>query len=114
MMNLIVGLINTFSGTRDVGLVFGEGKEQQVVATANITAHTRGTGRNFCRLTLDPEHSQLALHVVAATLSTVRQLSPRNRIECHIDSWQPELIDAATSSDFKRQYESHRLGMKLS
>jgi len=114
MLNLVIRLLNTFSGARELGLVVRDGKEQQVVATANITAQTRGTGMNVCRIVLDPEHTQLAPPLVSTILSTSRQLSPRNRVECRIDNWQPKLIDAATSSGFKRQYEYHRLGMKLS
>jgi ribosomal protein S18 acetylase RimI-like enzyme len=113
-LSLAGGLLNTFSGVREVGLVVEEGRERQVVATANLSAHTRGIGMNDCRMTLDPARLPLASPLVAATLAIFRELSPRNRIQCRIEAWQPKLIDAALASGFQRKLVGDRLGLKLS
>jgi hypothetical protein len=112
-INVAGGLLNTFSGVREVGLVVEEDKDRHVVATARLRATTRGIGMNECRMTLDPERAELASALVSASLSTIRQLSPRNRVRCAVETWQPELLDAALAGGFTPQFEDLRLGMKL-
>ena len=112
-IQVVMWLINSFSGVRDRGLVVRADREQQVVATTSLSAHIRGSGMNVCGMMLDPEHGQLAPHLLHSVLRTFQQLSPHNRIQCRIPNWQPALIEAARSSGFSEQCEGHSLGMKL-
>ena len=116
-MRMVFGLMNSLSGVRERGIVIRAGKHnagtEPPVATAVVSAHTRGTSMNSARIMLDPEHHQLADHLVASTLDTFRRLSPRSRIECHIPTWQPELLAAAKLCGFQEQYEGHTMGMKV-
>lgn len=113
-MQIVVRLINSLSGVHDRGLVMRAEGGQQIVATMALDAHGRGNGMNSCRLLLDPAHGQLAPYLVRATLRTFAQLSPRNRIQCHIPNWQTALIEAARSGGFTEQHGSHSMGMRLS
>ena len=116
-MRTVFWLMNSLSGVRERGIVIRAGKNNvatdPTVATAVVTAHTRGSSMNFSRIMLDPEHPQLADHLVASTLDTFRRLSPRSRIECHLPTWQPELLAAAKLCGFQEQYEGHTMGMKV-
>ncbi len=112
-MQLVISLINTFSGVHDRGLVIRADSGREIVATARLSAHTRGSGMNFCAVMLDPEHSKLAPYLFKSTLGTLQQLSPHNRIQCQVPTWQPALIEAAQSSGFREHTEGHSLGMEL-
>jgi ribosomal protein S18 acetylase RimI-like enzyme len=115
-MRTVMRLMNAFSGVRESGIVIRAGRDnastEPPVATAVVTAHTRGSSMNSTRIMLDREHGQLADHLVASTLDAFRRLSPKSRIETHIPTWQPELLAAAKLSGFQEQYESHTMGMQ--
>jgi GNAT superfamily N-acetyltransferase len=114
-MRAMARLINSMSGVRTRGVVVREagGSGRQIVATTKIEAHARGGGLNACTMMIDPGHGQVAPYLVGTTLHAFAQLSPRNRIECHIPNWQPALIEAARANGFSRQYESYSMGMQL-
>jgi ribosomal protein S18 acetylase RimI-like enzyme len=116
-MRTVFWLMNSLSGVQERGLVIRTDKDKtagdSTVATAFVSAHTRGSAMNFSRLLLDPAHPQLADHLVASTLDTFRRLSPRSRIECQIPTWQPDLLVAAKLCGFQEQYESHTMGMQV-
>jgi|SRR5579871_2855492 ribosomal protein S18 acetylase RimI-like enzyme len=112
-LRMVLSLLNGLSGVRERGLLV-RAADGQVVATIRLSAHVRGGGINSCTVQLDPAHGELAPYLTQYVLHTLQRLSPKNRIEWHIPSWETALIAAAKAQEFSEVCEFHSMGMKLS
>lgn len=112
-VRLLESLVNGFSGIHEPGFVVRTEEDGQVVATVRLSAHTRGTGMNSCTAQLDPAHAALAPYLTRSALRTFQRLSPKNRIEWSVSTWETALLDAARAEGFEVVHESHVLGMLL-
>lgn len=112
-VRLFMGMLNTFSGVQERGLLVRAEADQQIVATLRLTAYRGSGGMNTCTIQLDPAHDALAPYLIQKMLHTFEQVSPKNRIAIGIPAWEAALIEAAESSGFTRVTEYHSMGMKL-
>jgi len=75
------------------------------------TATQKGTSTIWARL--DPEHPELASHIISNVLESVTSLSPNKRVRFSTSSWMPALSQAAEELGFTKRLEYHLLGLIL-
>jgi len=113
MLRMIVPIMNLVQRTREADFVVRESSRGRVVARFGYDASKRGKGINSIRIRLDPEHSDLAPHLVARLLRDVITISPKLRIELGVPRWMPNVAEAAEAYGFTKRVEYLKMGRML-
>jgi len=83
------------------------------IALARYDVPKRAGGCDSIRVQLDPEHPQLADHLVAYHLGRAIARGPGRRVDIVVPSWMPAVADAANRYGFERRVEYHYMGLTL-
>jgi hypothetical protein len=111
MMRLLVPIMNLVQRQKQEDFLVRSGGH--TVARFGYSASMRGKGVHSIRIRLDPEHPDLAHHLVARLVSRVVSLSPGLRIELGVPRWMPSVADAAEALGFTRRVEYLKMGRPL-
>ncbi|MFC2078232.1 GNAT family N-acetyltransferase [Candidatus Bipolaricaulota bacterium] len=112
-LRLLVPVMNLVQREKEEDFVISESSGGKVVARCGYSASTRGKGVNGIRIRLDPEHPDLASHLVGSMLHKVVSRSPSLRIEFGVPRWMPAIAEAAESYGFVRRVEYLKMGRVL-
>jgi len=85
----------------------------EVVAIGQYTYRTRAGGMNFTRMSIDPDHPQLAEFILRYVFSTIQQASPGHRIQLNFEDWESALIECAEELGCEKRFGSHRMGLRF-
>ena len=112
-MRLLVPIINLVQRSKEGDFIVRESAGGRVVARFGYDASKRGKGVNSIRVRLDPEHPDLASHLVGFMLHKVVTQSPNLRVELGAPRWMPAVAEAAESYGFVRRVEYLKMGRVL-
>jgi ribosomal protein S18 acetylase RimI-like enzyme len=85
----------------------------EVVGIGQYTYRTRAGGTNLARLTIDPNHPQLAEFILRDVFSTIQAVSPGRRIELSFEDWESALIQCAEELGCEKRFGFHRMGLRF-
>ena len=112
-LRLLVPVMNLVQREKEEDLVISESPGGKVVARCGYSASTRGKGVNSIRIRLDPDHPDLASHLVGSMLHKVISRSPKLRVELGAPRWMPAVAEAAEAFGFTRRVEYLKMGRVL-
>jgi len=85
----------------------------EVVGIGQYTYRTRAGGTNFTRLTIDPDHPNLAEFILRYVFSAIQKVSPGHRIELSFEDWESALIHCAEELGCEKRFGVHRMGLRF-
>jgi hypothetical protein len=85
----------------------------EVVGIGQYTYRTRAGGTNSTRLTIDPDHPNLAEFVLRYAFSTIQKVSPGHRTELSFEDWESALIQCAEELGCEKRFGVHRMGLRF-
>jgi len=112
-LRMLVPIINLVQREKEEDFVISKSPGGKVVARCGYSASMRGKGVNSIRVRLDPEHPELASHIVGSMLHKVVSHSPKLRVEFGVPRWMPAVAEAAESYGFTRRVEYLKMGRVL-
>ena len=83
------------------------------IALARYDVPKRAGGCDSIRVQLDPEHPELADHLVAYHLERAITRGPGRRIDLVVPSWMSAVVEAVERHGMSRRVEYHHLGLML-
>jgi len=113
MMRLLVPIMNLLQREKEEDFIVRTSPNGRPVARFGYSASMRGKGVNSIRIRLDPEHPDLAPHLVHTALAKVVSLSPTLRVEIGVPRWMPAVAAAAEACGFRRRVEYLKMGRPL-
>jgi len=87
--------------------------DEEVVAIGQYSYRTRAGGTNFARLSIDPNHPDLAEFILRYVFSIIQRVSPGRRIELSFDDWESALIQCAEEMGCEKRFGLHRMGLRF-
>lgn len=91
--------------------IFDSGTD--VVGIGQYTYRTREGGANSTKLSIDPEHANLAKFILHHVFSEIQKASPGRRIELSFEDWESALIHCAEQLGCKKRFGSHRMALRF-
>jgi ribosomal protein S18 acetylase RimI-like enzyme len=85
----------------------------EVVGIGQYTYRTHAGGTNFARLSIDPDHPQLAEFMLRYVFSAIQKVSPGRRIELSFEDWESSLIQCAEELGCEKRFGFHRMGLRF-
>ncbi|NDJ76778.1 MAG: GNAT family N-acetyltransferase [Chloroflexi bacterium] len=101
------------SGMKHKAFIVTRDSNGQVVASGGYDARTQEGGLNGLRVSIDPEHGELAPHLVQRFLRELLAAAPGRRVEASANHWQPATIAALEEAGFRKKFDYHTLGLLL-
>jgi len=106
-------LVSLLQRMKEEAFAVRRSSEGKVVARCGYSASLRGKGVNNVSVRLDPEHPELAEHLVGSMLHKVVSKSPNLRVEIGVPAWMPAVAAAVESFGFKKRVEYLKMGLVL-
>ena len=113
IVRLILPLMLRAESSQDKIFILRTAGDNQVVARANYTIRTKGSGQHSIIVRLDPNHADLANYLVQYQLHKALTESPGHKIELSVPIWMTPMIKAAEDAGFERRMEFIRMGLLL-
>lgn len=113
MVRWLAPIMRFVQRTKEEDFVIRLRSNAKIVACTGYNLSTRGKGINRIRIRLDPEHPELAPHLVGWLFDAVIRQSPDLRIELTVPRWMPAVAEAAEAAGFTRRVEYLKMGCVL-
>ena len=111
VITLIGPLLQAISGSKTIQ--FAIVNENKTCAEGVYTYRTKEGGVNTARVHVDPNYPELAPVAINHILASVQSVSPRHRLEIHLKTWQPALLQAAEEAGCTKRYSFFQMATRF-
>ncbi|HLO18164.1 MAG TPA: GNAT family N-acetyltransferase [Anaerolineales bacterium] len=87
--------------------------DEEVVSIGQYSYRTRTGGINFTKLSIDPNHQDLAEFILHYVFSTIQKVSPGHRTELSFEDWEVALIQCAEEIGCEKRWGFHHMGLRF-